>query len=517
MLNMPSKSLTERIENLRAHLSNENPLMVDVISSFQELDKVAYRLGLLTPDESYATKIAWWPMVSILGTFSAGKSTFINHYVGKKIQKTGNQAVDDKFTVLCYTQEDEVRVLPGLALDADQRFPFFQISEEIEKVASGEGGRVDTYLQLKTCPSEQLRNKIMIDSPGFDADQQRNSTLRITDHIIDLSDLVLVFFDARHPEPGAMQDTLEHLVTGTLRRNDANKVLFILNQIDTTAQEDNAEEVIAAWQRALAQCGLASGRFYAIYNDEAARAMVLEDENIRQRYESKRDTDLAEIYQRISEVSVERVYRIIGSLENTANQIEHQVIPRLRQALRDWSKRVMILDAVIFTSIIAVGLYLTIDTGFWQSLSSPASWLGSVGLIVSGILAIGAVLGVHFWVRKLVGRYIARRLATEAAPGNLAQAFLKDTAYWRSIFQRRPHGWNRFSRKRLVNTRRSADHFVQVLNDKYTNPSGVKATPQTVPSSSTGNQRLSEQGVTSKIEPPAKEQEVSMENAKTTS
>lgn len=29
--------------------------------------------------------------------------------------------------------------------------------------------------------------------PGFDADSQRTSTLRLTQHIIDLSDLVLVF------------------------------------------------------------------------------------------------------------------------------------------------------------------------------------------------------------------------------------------------------------------------------------------------------------------------------------
>lgn len=58
----------------------------------------------------------------------------------------------------------------------------------------------------------KLKGRILIDSPGFDADEQRKATLRITDHIIELSDLVLVFFDARHPEPGAMQDTLEHLI-----------------------------------------------------------------------------------------------------------------------------------------------------------------------------------------------------------------------------------------------------------------------------------------------------------------
>ena len=475
MFNRPGKNIKARIESLRAHVANENPLMVDVISSFQQLDKVAYRLGLLDREESFANRIAWWPMVSILGTFSAGKSTFINHYVGFTLQKTGNQAVDDKFTVICYSQDNEVRELPGLALDADPRFPFFQISEEIEKVASGEGGRVDTYLRLKTCPSDVLRGKIVIDSPGFDADQQRNSTLRITDHIIDLSDLVLVFFDARHPEPGAMQDTLEHLVSGTVRRNDANKVLFILNQIDTTAREDNAEDVIAAWQRALAQCGLASGRFYTIYNDEAS--VPIEDENLRKRYESKRDLDLTELYQRISEVSVERVYRIIGSLEHTANQIEHQVVPRLYQSLRDWSTRVLVLDAVVLITVLAMLLGWSINAGHWQGLSFSPPWLDIFGsrvvslVIIIGVLIVGALM-LHFWIRKLVARRMARKLAGENVPGNLARAFLLNTNYWRSIFHRKPVGWSRFAKKHVARAREAADHYVQILNDKYANPSG---------------------------------------------
>jgi hypothetical protein len=111
---------------------------------------------------------------------------------------------------------------------------------------------------LKTCPSEQVRGKILIDSPGFDADAQRTSTLQITNHIIDLSDLVLVFFDARHPEPGTMHDTLKHLVEHTINRPDSSKFLYILNQIDTTAREDNPEDVIASWQRALAQKGVST-------------------------------------------------------------------------------------------------------------------------------------------------------------------------------------------------------------------------------------------------------------------
>jgi hypothetical protein len=472
MFNKPSKQIQERIEGLRAHLSNENPLLVQVIGSFQELDKVAYRLGLLSHDESFATRIAWWPLISILGTFSAGKSTFINQFVGMRLQETGNQAVDDKFTVICYSEDQAVRVLPGLALDADPRFPFYQISEEIEKVTAGEGGRVDTYLQLKTCPCEQVRGRIMIDSPGFDADEQRASTLRITDHIIDLSDLVLVFFDARHPEPGAMRDTLEHLVAGNVRRNDATKMLFILNQIDTAAKEDNMEDVVAAWQRALAHSGLASGRFYAIY-DEAA-AVPIDNEDLRQRYQSKKDADLGEVYERISQMGVERSYRIIGALENTANQIEHQAVPALREALRSWSRQVITFDALILVPLLG----LTIYAGYWGGLGFAPPWLqgsGVWGLGITGVAWTVLVVAVHFWVRKKVARRIARRLDKRGLVGDLAAAFLKNTHWNHSIFHRKPVGWGRLARKYVAHARQAADHFVQELNDRFTNPSGEAA------------------------------------------
>ena len=123
------KSIENRLKQLEKHLEQENPILIDAVKSFKELDNIAYRMGLISRDESYATQIPWWPLISVLGTFSAGKSTFINAFLGTKLQASGNQAVDDKFTVICYTNDNSSRVLPGLALDADPRFPFFNISE----------------------------------------------------------------------------------------------------------------------------------------------------------------------------------------------------------------------------------------------------------------------------------------------------------------------------------------------------------------------------------------------------
>ena len=97
----PEKSIQNRFDSLQQHLKLENPVLLDALDGFRKLDDIGYRTALLLPDESYSTQIPWWPLISILGTFSAGKSSFINTYLGKPLQQTGNQAVDDKFTVVC--------------------------------------------------------------------------------------------------------------------------------------------------------------------------------------------------------------------------------------------------------------------------------------------------------------------------------------------------------------------------------------------------------------------------------
>ena len=490
MFDSPSSQVEKRLNNLEKHLKQENPILLQVVQSFRDLDSIAYRMGILDRGESFATRVPWWPMVSILGTFSSGKSTFINHYLDQKIQRTGNQAVDDKFTVISYSSEEGIRTLPGLALDADPRFPFYQISEELEAVSEGEGRRIDAYLQLKTCLSEKLRGKIVIDSPGFDADAQRNATLRITDHIMDLSDLVLVFFDARHPEPGAMKDTLDHLVKNTIHRSDSNKFLFVLNQVDCTVREDNLEDVVAAWQRALAQSGLTAGRFFQIYNIAASNP--IDDENVRTRYESKMKGDMDDINERIHQVEVERAYRIIGVLEYTAKLIQNEVVPHLESYLGRWRKRVLIVDAILFGSmaiaLLAVSLFTTIPLTAWLSeairmgmWSSGAAWQSLLVDLLAAMMAIGFI-SLHFMVRNIVSRMLIRGLKSGTKHASLDELLKKglarNTGSFHSLFHSKPVGWGRLAKMKLQRVLKNANLYVQNLNDQFTNPSGDKDASQ---------------------------------------
>ncbi|MBF0439770.1 MAG: dynamin family protein [Magnetococcales bacterium] len=479
MFNSANSQVDRRLNSLEKHLKQENPVLLQVVQSFRELDRVAYRMGLISRDDSFATRVPWWPLISILGTFSSGKSTFINSFLGQKLQRTGNQAVDDKFTVICFSKEEKIRTLPGLALDADPRFPFYQISQQIEDVVKGEGKRIDAYLQLKTCQTEKLLGKILIDSPGFDADAQRTSTLRITDHIMNLSDLVLVFFDARHPEPGAMKDTLDHLVKNTINRSDSNKFLFILNQVDCTVREDNLEDVTAAWQRALSQSGLTAGRFFQIYNQDVAHP--IENETARIRYESKLKEDMDDIDERIRRVEVERAYRIIGVLEHTAKTIANQTVPALTNLLQRWRKSTLILDGILLL-LLAAGLGGLIMAGYpvasWVDINTwtaMESWKQIVAatLATTGVLTIGFL---HFMLRKLTASLLLRKLPKEINEPMLLEfvqnGFKRNTQPLHPLLSASPMGWGKLAKMRVDRVLKNTDMYVQNLNDQFTNPSG---------------------------------------------
>ncbi|MBZ0130401.1 MAG: dynamin family protein [Rhodobacteraceae bacterium] len=472
-----SQFLSNRLNRLEDHLKAENPALLEVLPTYYKFDKLLYRTGLLDRETSLASRLSWWPLISVLGTFSSGKSTFINSYVGEALQSTGNQAVDDKFTVICHRSSDRAgsQTLPGTALDADPRFPFYRISHEIEKVARGEGKHIESYLQLRTTKNDRIRNKIIIDSPGFDADDQRRSTLRITDHIIDLSDLVLVFFDARHPEPGAMQDTLEHLVARTVNRTDASKFLYVLNQIDTAAKEDNPEEIVGAWQRSVAQAGLAAGQFFTIYNEKAA--VTIEDAALRKRFQDKRDHDLRKILDRMDEVELQRNYRIVSVLETVANELDHDILPQLREAKTRWRRGVLAIDGAALAGLLALAVGLMV---YFR-------WLPPAGIFtfdwllahrfdtLAGILAV-LILGgsFHYWARGFVTRRIANALPDSYGQVelNLKKAFEKSVGAFQSVFRTEPAGWGKRAAAQLRLVRETVATHIQDLNDRYADPSG---------------------------------------------
>jgi hypothetical protein len=276
-----------------------------------------------------------------------------------------------------------------------------------------------------------------------------------------------------------MRDTLQHLVKATVDRRDSNKFLYILNQIDVTANEDNLEEVFAAWQRALAQYGLTAGSSYAIYNEDAA--IPFDNEDVKTRYESKRQADYSAIISRIEQVRVERAYRIVGMLEQTARMLKTDVVSRLECFRENLRRKVLWLEGAILAVLLVAFWGLTIWAGYWQGLSLTLP-LGDLirlnNYTFYGTLAIVlAVAGyVHFRIRRWAVKKITARLLAEVKNPdlhpNFQRAFRKNSRWWRTIFWPNPAGWGKRTAARLEKVLDDSNAYIQKLNDEFTNPSG---------------------------------------------
>ncbi len=299
----------------------------------------------------------------------------------------------------------------------------------------------------------------MIDSPGFDADSQRDSILRITSHIIDMSDLVLIFFDARHPEPGAMRDTLEHLVGKTVRHRDGDKILYILNQIDTTAREDNLEDVIGSWQRALSQKGLISGNFFAIYSEEAMNP--IDDPSVAERLKRKRDEDLNKILERMEGVKVERAYRISKALEDFAKDIINDKLPKLSESLRRWGRRVVITDAILSLILIGGSIVLFM-TGI---LPASVEVIGGISSVIAILLIF-----LHFKARKFYANLEIKRWAKRDK--TISKAVEHNTKWFKPILRVLSKGWSQNIINKLDGIIEYSRLAIRKLNDQFVSPAG---------------------------------------------
>ena len=208
-------------------------------------------------------------------------------------------------------------------------------------------------------------------------------------------------------------------------------------------------------------------------------APEIEDEYLRKRYKNKLDIDMGEIEHRMQEVSVERVYRIIGALENTANQIERVAVPKIKEAMDSWYRSVLITDAILYGLLASLLLGLSIYAGYWIDWSFQPPWLESIktSSVVQGVVAGSFVVifgGIHFWVRRMIARRVVKKLPTDNGPGNIAAAFIKNTYPLRSVFAIKPAGWGRRGRKAIERVRNEADNFVKSLNDNFADPLGRK-------------------------------------------
>ncbi|MCJ8500049.1 dynamin family protein [Desulfatitalea alkaliphila] len=200
----------------------------------EQLTPVALRYGY--SDVPLETTIKWRPQVLVLGSYSSGKSTLINDFLGLKVQATGQAPTDDSFTVITYDDSLPADAPPqvtetrdGKYLLNDSEYPF----ESLKK----HGQRFAAHFRLKKVNAPFLKNLAIIDTPGMlDSITERDRGYDYQEVIGDLAqivDLVLVLFDPH--KAGTVREAHTSLRETLPSRTFEDRVLFVLNRIDECA------------------------------------------------------------------------------------------------------------------------------------------------------------------------------------------------------------------------------------------------------------------------------------------
>lgn len=184
------------------------------------------------PVEKYSSQITRLPFVFCIGNHSSGKSSFINHLLGREIQHTGVAPTDDCFTVVAPGPRDADQ--DGRSLVGDPDFGFSGMKRY--------GRHLLNHLVLKVRKDTTLQDIMVLDSPGMiDNPAPRSSAVNIsntkdrgydfpavTKWLANRADVVLLFFDP--DKPGTTGETLQCMTKALI--GVEHKLHIILNKAD---------------------------------------------------------------------------------------------------------------------------------------------------------------------------------------------------------------------------------------------------------------------------------------------
>jgi hypothetical protein len=432
---MAEKTVSKYLNTIEKQFAGTDPVLQKTVKLFQALDAVEYDLGLIGAEESVARKSTWWPVMSVLGGYSPAKSEFLNRYFG--IQ---SQSARHKFTVLQYTPQSVSTVLPGTALDADHRLPFYQIGRMLDQVAAGESERVNSYLELVTVNSAKLRGRLVIDTPVLGPHPDNSTTVMLRKHVIELSDLVLVFTDLFETDAVFNQLVIEQVV----RYQDTNKFVFVVDHSELMIDPAKTQEIISVWQRRLAEFGIFTGQFLVL--SQGADSQLLE--------------------QRLANLGNDRSYRVLANLQQSIRAVDDVVFEEVETVLESWKERSNATSLIVLSFIMTIAIFAEIAVGILEFLIDPI--LGPI--IVALLMAV--LIPLHLVVSKVYAKLAIRQLTkrqkqlvlTEDLPG----IFEKSLGFWRTLLPiTAPVGRNKKTRKKLNELLDQSKDLVQALNDQY--------------------------------------------------
>jgi hypothetical protein len=187
----------------------------------------------------------------------------------------------------------------------------------------------------------------------------------------------------------------------------------------------------------------------------------------------------------MDQVEVERAYRIIASLRKTANELADDSIPLLTEAMRRWRAATVRLDLLVLVLAAAGFFAWSIAAGDWDGLSyRPAwlTWLEAQGMERAPQIATALVVALaglaHLGMRRIaaggVGKWLKRQIQDKQPPGDPLGAFNANVRRWGGELSGRPAGLNKWAEERITKVLHECETYVQSLNERFTNPRGLK-------------------------------------------
>ncbi|MDP1772539.1 MAG: hypothetical protein Q8L15_09675 [Methylobacter sp.] len=454
---MTEKTASKYLLNLEKHFAADSPVLLKASKVFQELDQIEYDLGLIEMDETTASKNSWWPIISLIGGNSTAKSRFINNYLGTDTLFSGIQTSSHKFTVLLHNNQSNPTTLPGTALDVDHRFPFYQISRKIDQQQQGEGDRINSYLELKTLNSDRLKNKLFIDAPNISAAPSNPVMSLLTKHIVDNSDLALVFTDVFDSTSPLVDELIENIALN----QDSNKFVYLIDKPTAMLNPSSNSEIIASWQRKLGGLGLNTGQFIVLSSQEGGS--------------SQNSPEFAPIDQRIANVGNDRTYRVLNSLEKNVREVNSVVMPEVKKAIGNWKDRSTFSSLIVMGFIATVAIFAEIEAGILEFLIDP---IIGPAIIVTLIVIMTPlhIIFSRFQAKVIINQLNARQKELHLME-NLAGIFEKNLTFARMMLPiSEPVGWNKKTKLRLTQISNKVKELVQLLNDNFSTYDGPSLT-----------------------------------------
>jgi len=337
------------------------------------------------------------PFVFLVGNHSSGKSSFINHVLGRQVQTAGVAPTDDCFTVIAPGPKDVDQDGPALVGDPDIGF------EGLRQF----GPTLIHHAQLKVREGITTENFMMVDSPGMIDSPVSSGGMSmgsasgpsmdrgydfqgVVRWFAERADVVLLFFDP--DKPGTTGETLSILLH-SLGGMD-HKLLIVLNKADQFKKIHDFARAYGSlcWNLSKVIPRKDLPRIFTMClpikkKDDHSSGDISTDQALDQRALADLHQTRDDVIAEVMKAPKRRIDNVITNLHDSVHLLQmHAVVAedvRSRYSKRQWENRIQELSSVV----LGMGL-----AGLGGYFSVPPQFTG--GVVAATMLGVG---GMHWF------------------------------------------------------------------------------------------------------------------------